>query len=734
MARFYKTARPQFLDDIIYQPPWELIQQAGAYKQAQYDDALAQTEMLNGLLKINHIDDEVENEKVALEREYWESQIDDLTNQIRTTGDYRKLMPKVREVQKGIMTSMNEGNIAKFNQSANIRDKYLASIAEAKKNGGDIAAAQAAYNTYMDKWRGQENRSMDDTLAYEEVISTPEELQGKNIAEMAKKVPAYQNSTFTVDPRGGWIVTTNGQEEYVSKEQLLETIQPYIMSNPNLRPYLDQRQRFGMGQYFNEDGSMIAPYQVKYYDANGNSYSLEEAQALPKEQQENLSKGVEFANNSLGQAFKLGSSFEYRKDKSTSKLQVDQVRENALNRAQRASLQEDRQAHDFEKMDAAHKKKLELLALDPSEDGDLARAELNRLSGFNSFAEIKNKPVTDLFSISNQDGTFSQAGKDKLNSVFNDLTKGMSGEELKSYRALEQQMLSGKIKTPQEANAYIFNYLYPTANDFIKETLGVTDGVITSALSLSDPRDGTQRDRDIIAAKAHYENSLSKGEDWYLFGIVNGTNNPTLRKFSNFSDKAKQYLDDNYNAAAVVKEFEVLPPANSKAITEIVNQNPGDYTFINVDTNEVVPEPGRMKNNLGVTGASGRAISQTMFEGEDGIRYVAIPLNSMAPSELAIRNIAIKGLDDTSRTKAELQDYRRGSVMQQFQEAGKSNNYGQEITIEDIFFNTNSKLRQTGNGVNAEYKVIDNQFGTVQTFQDEDTFFNYLEEKAKLKK
>jgi hypothetical protein len=733
MARFYKTAKPEFIEDIIYQPPWELIQQAGEYKQTQYDNALAQTEMLNGLLKINYIDEEGENEKVQQERQYWESQIDDITNQIRTTGDYRKLMPKVREVQKGIMNSMTEGNISKFTQSANIRDKHLAAIAEAKKNGGDIAAAQAAYNTYMDKWKNQENRSIDNALGYEEVISTPEELQGKNIAEMAKKVPAYQNSTFTVDPRGGWIVTTNGQEEYVSKEQLLETIQPYIMSNPNLRPYLDQRQRFGMGQYFNEDGSMIAPYQVKYYDANGNSYSLEEAQALPKEQQENLSKDVEFADNSLGQAFKLGTSFEYKKDKSTSRLQVDQVRENALNRAQRASLQEDRQAHDFEKMEAAHKKKLELLALDPSEDGDLARAELNRLSGFNSFAEIKNKSVTNMLDIVGEGGVITEAGKSKLTDIFNTLTKNMTGEELKAYRSLEQQLKSGKNFNTKQANAYIFNYLYPTFEDYLSKETGLSKDEILKKITELSSNPETKGYSPFVNQKSNYE-SLSKGEDNITALINNRTNNPVLKNFKNFSDRAKQYLDDNYNAAAVVKEFEVLPPANNKAITEIVNQNPGDYTFINVDTNEVVPAPGRMKNNLGVTGASGRAISQTMFEGEDGIKYVAIPLNSMAPSELAIRNIAIKGLEDTSRTKAELQDYRRGSVMQQFQEAGKSNNYEQEIVIEDKFFNTNSKLKQIGNGVNAEYQVIDKQFGTVQTFQDEDTFFNYLEEKAKLKK
>ena len=47
MAIFFQTAPTQFVEDFIYQPPWQLIQQATAKKQQEYDNMLTQTKLFD---------------------------------------------------------------------------------------------------------------------------------------------------------------------------------------------------------------------------------------------------------------------------------------------------------------------------------------------------------------------------------------------------------------------------------------------------------------------------------------------------------------------------------------------------------------------------------------------------------------------------------------------------------------------------------------------------------------
>ena len=64
MGRFFQTTPTQFTQDFIYQPPWELMQQAAAKKQQQYDNAIATSKLFNDI-PIQHLQcvDDVANVK-----------------------------------------------------------------------------------------------------------------------------------------------------------------------------------------------------------------------------------------------------------------------------------------------------------------------------------------------------------------------------------------------------------------------------------------------------------------------------------------------------------------------------------------------------------------------------------------------------------------------------------------------------------------------------------------------
>ena len=55
MGRFYRTAQPEFIDNFIYQPPWELINQVMSTKQQGYENAMQTTELVRNMADIKHL-------------------------------------------------------------------------------------------------------------------------------------------------------------------------------------------------------------------------------------------------------------------------------------------------------------------------------------------------------------------------------------------------------------------------------------------------------------------------------------------------------------------------------------------------------------------------------------------------------------------------------------------------------------------------------------------------------
>ena len=49
MGRFYETTKPNFVDDFIYQPPWEMIQQNNILKAQNYANQQQTFNLLNTL-------------------------------------------------------------------------------------------------------------------------------------------------------------------------------------------------------------------------------------------------------------------------------------------------------------------------------------------------------------------------------------------------------------------------------------------------------------------------------------------------------------------------------------------------------------------------------------------------------------------------------------------------------------------------------------------------------------
>ena len=76
MGRFFQTAPTQFVEDYIYQPPWELMDKVAAIKQAEYDSVAQKTDLLNNaLLQIKHLNGETDVANVKEIQRYYDRSI-----------------------------------------------------------------------------------------------------------------------------------------------------------------------------------------------------------------------------------------------------------------------------------------------------------------------------------------------------------------------------------------------------------------------------------------------------------------------------------------------------------------------------------------------------------------------------------------------------------------------------------------------------------------------------------
>ena len=77
MGRFYKTAVPEFVDNFIYQPPWELMMATLQKKEDGIKNQLNEMEFLKNL-PIDYID--YDKDLALSEKEKISAQVDDIAS------------------------------------------------------------------------------------------------------------------------------------------------------------------------------------------------------------------------------------------------------------------------------------------------------------------------------------------------------------------------------------------------------------------------------------------------------------------------------------------------------------------------------------------------------------------------------------------------------------------------------------------------------------------------------
>lgn len=474
MGRFYQTSTPNFVDDFIYQPPWELIQNALQYNQQGYDAALASSKIF-GNIPINHINTPGEKEDVRVIQDEYKQLANDLAEELKDPSNWRNASKKIAEVTDRLQHDIQYGNISKIQNNYNSyvkwqeanKDKnpiyYAAALKNANDNFGDSTLSGGVW--------GQQNIIDKPTYDFEKLVKALKE-----------------DGTLTdYDIANGWYIqNTKEGSKYISKERLDNLVYNKFMSDPNYLAWLSQQNSWGL-----QDANQNL-YDNKYYDGEGKEITAEAYEKLLEnwnnlsdaEKKENpfSAKQVSSLNpkHALYHDIQGARSYAYTQIENANKIGANQgyiaAQTNALGhrraditeRHNKATEKLAREQHEFnmakfytteenKKQDGINKLRISLA--DAQENDDVAKAaeiqrQLDEKLGNQYAIVLGGEKINSMNDVFEKGAGVGGKGVDMFNTLSAQVAKEVRNDDplLATNAVLATKTLAGKINNQEEFN------------------------------------------------------------------------------------------------------------------------------------------------------------------------------------------------------------------------------------------------------------------------------------------
>jgi hypothetical protein len=247
MGRFFQTAEPQFLQDFIYKPPYEMLLAGLQKEQGDYNTALATANMYNNI-DVNFIDDEKERERVRQIQDKWGNRTEELSRNIREADDWKKFMPELNKMSKELHQDYTTGELYTVQKSAENYAKMNEELAKIK----DPAIKERAKQVFMDRWREKDRPVFESENIFDRRDLVTEYLKTKSKGEADKIAKAWAN------PGGGYIRSGEFTEEFINDTK--KDFDNWLKQPENLAYMKQQDELLGLETYFDKDtGELISP-------------------------------------------------------------------------------------------------------------------------------------------------------------------------------------------------------------------------------------------------------------------------------------------------------------------------------------------------------------------------------------------------------------------------------------------------------------------------------------------
>jgi len=251
MGRYYQTAQPEFVQDIMYRPPWELAKEVLQKEQGDYDVATTKANLF-GSVDVEHMDTPAERENAARISQAYAQKADELTQQMQTAGmDWRQSMPALTKLGRELEADYKTGDISKIEGSAAqyaAMNKHLETIK-------DPITKQKAKEAYLNKFNQQTRGSLDGVFSYDQTYDK-KDLTGEFLKELKETGNPDTDEAIRQFKKDGYINTS--KVTTTALKGLKNAFGSFIKAK-GYEPYLQQQEQFGLGNYFDpETGKLMS--------------------------------------------------------------------------------------------------------------------------------------------------------------------------------------------------------------------------------------------------------------------------------------------------------------------------------------------------------------------------------------------------------------------------------------------------------------------------------------------
>lgn len=277
MARFYKTATPDFVDDFMYQPPWELIEKAMTFNEEGIQNALETTKLFD-YLEVPHLNDPVVNTKVEELKNKYSGTADTIASNIQSEiatnpQAWKKYIPEIENLQTNFQKDYLAGDLAKIRKDYENRLAFEELNKDVKEKNPTLY--YAALNAINSNWASDPNRESE--WVGERLSDF--DINSKEIVDGLKDFQAEIQTRV----QNGYITET----KYKDPNAIAKDYMTRVFSDPKAQQFLQQAIKYKLPGFVDEKGDPIPP-KIIVDNKTGKTISQEEFEA-ERERYESLS-------------------------------------------------------------------------------------------------------------------------------------------------------------------------------------------------------------------------------------------------------------------------------------------------------------------------------------------------------------------------------------------------------------------------------------------------------------
>ena len=650
MGRFFQTAPTQFVEDYIYQPPWELMQQAAAKEQQIYDAAIASTKLFDNL-QIDHLQGEDDVYNVKEKQRYYAENAANIAKAIQNDpSKAQQYLNNIDSLQKELQKDMTSGDLSKIIGSAQNYKKWQEDNKKRKEE--DPSRYTAAERAYLGEYLNAGGNSLNRQFKGELITK---DVDWQKLYDSVDKLKASEWTQQSAGASGGYIYKNKQTGETVTADR----INGYLMSRlltPENMAALQQSQQYGLARYFDDQGKL---------DETAPGFAGIKGVALTSAYNKNTIERDMQSDSTYNSAQQRALTYQMHKE--------DMANNNYWKGVERA----DKLATEANKGKLTDKDLFEM-RMDILEETDpaikqLKQQEYDNLVGVQFNTAIDKKLVyTDIYGAvrnKNLSGTGDVVGQARnaargyLKTVEKSVGKDLANGFREMYNNIDAAIASGKIKNEKDIERFTRDYLIKRYPGDISNRPNLNfKGVLTPGAVASDP--GLRKK---LAAQQKYDIKQVKLSNDY----VNAAKEYVTRQ--------NTFITNYANNASSQKVFEVPSTTSSSQAIQIIKNNPQDFIITYKDekgktqTSKLLPE-----HNIKINGVtSGQSygplgISATVQDKEVYILPSGAGASSLSTQVLT--KVLASGLRSDSAIRAELENIRVQELQQAESRAKVSEN------------------------------------------------------------